>query len=55
MIRLKELGDEWWEVSRPYGLIRGERTGTTYRIGDEISVAIARVDVARRHLDLTIT
>jgi ribonuclease R len=55
MIRLKELGDEWWEVSRPYGLIRGERTGTTYRIGDAISVEISRVDVARRHLDLIIT
>ena len=52
LVRLADLGDDWWDVSARYGQIRGERTGKTYRIGDLIRVRIAAVDVARRQLDL---
>jgi ribonuclease R len=54
LMRLGELGGEWWDVSSQYGLIRGEKTGTTYRIGDVLKVRIAAVDLARRHLDLVL-
>ena len=52
LIRIEHLGDDWWEIEPRHGLIRGERTGKTYRIGDTLDVLIASVDVARRTLDL---
>lgn len=52
LVRLEELGDDWWEVSARYGQVKGERTGRVYRIGDLMDVQIAGVDVARRQLNL---
>ncbi len=52
VIRLKDLGDDWWDVSAPEGTIRGEVSGTSYRIGDPIEVSIAKVDVPMRQMDL---
>ena len=52
LVRLEDLGDDWWEVSARYGQVKGERTGRTYRIGDMLEVRIAGVDVARRQLNL---
>ncbi len=54
LLRLQDLGDEWWDVSSQYGLVRGDRTGTTYRIGDALPVCISGVDVAKRHLNLSL-
>ena len=52
LLRLEELGDDWWQVAARYGQVRGERTGKTWRIGDLIAVRIAGVDVPRRQLNL---
>ncbi len=52
LVRLQDLGDDWWEVSSRYGQVRGEATGTTFRIGDAMTVRIVAVDLARRELDL---
>jgi ribonuclease R len=52
LIRMEDLGDDWWDVTANKGQIRGERTGRTYRIGDMLNVRIAAVDVARRQMDL---
>ncbi|HHH75695.1 MAG TPA: RNB domain-containing ribonuclease, partial [Phycisphaerae bacterium] len=54
LIRITELGDDWWEVSAKDGTIRGEVTGTKYRIGDRIGVKIAGVEVSARQLNLVI-
>ena len=53
LIRMEDLGDDWWDVNARYGHVRGERTGKTYRIGDPLSVRIARVNPAGRQMDLT--
>ncbi len=53
LIRLEDLGDDWWEVEARTGTVRGERSGRKYRIGDPLKVVIANVDVSRRELDLT--
>jgi len=55
LVRLEELGDDWWAVNARYGHIRGERTGRTYRIGDLMPVRIVGVDLASRQLHLTPT
>jgi len=52
LIRLEELGDDWWDVNARYGTIRGERTGKTYRIGDVMTVQIVGVDLAARKLSV---
>lgn len=52
LIRLEDLGDDWWEVTPKLGRVRGEHTGRTYRLGDEIEVQVTGVDVARRQLNL---
>jgi ribonuclease R len=52
LIRLEDLGDDWWEVSARTGKVRGERSGRVFRIGDPLKVKIIAVDVAARQLNL---
>jgi len=52
LVRLADLGDDWWDVAARYGQIRGQRSGKVYRIGDILPVRILGVDVARRQLNL---
>ncbi|MBN2718429.1 MAG: RNB domain-containing ribonuclease, partial [Deltaproteobacteria bacterium] len=53
LVRLQDLGDDWWEVSSDEGKVRGEYTGKVFRIGTVIEVRIDGVDTARRQLMLT--
>jgi ribonuclease R len=55
LIRYESLMDDWWDVDAKAGRVRGQRTGTTIRIGDVAKVIIANVDVPRRELNLAIT
>ncbi|MBT3198675.1 MAG: ribonuclease R [Phycisphaerales bacterium] len=52
LIRLEDLGDDWWEVSTKTGKVFGERSGRVFRIGDPLRVKIVAVDVAARQLNL---
>lgn len=52
LIRLEDLGDDWWQVEAKTGTVRGEGTGKTFRLGDVIRVQVLRVDAARRQLHL---
>ncbi len=52
LIRLEDLGDDWWEVSAKTGKVYGERSGRVFRIGDPLRVRIVAVDVASRQLNL---
>ena len=54
LLRLDDLGDEWWNIDAKGGEIRGQYSGRRYRIGDMIRVRIAAVDVARRQLNLVL-
>ena len=53
LIRLTELGDDWWEVSTEEGKVRGEYSGKVYKIGSVINVRIDGVDIPRRQLGLS--
>ena len=46
--------DDWWDVDEKAGTIRGQRTGQKIAIGDVCRVVVARVDMARRELDLSV-
>ena len=52
LIRYTELLDDWWEVDEKSGIIRGQRSRQTIRIGDVCTVTIASVDVPRREMTL---
>jgi ribonuclease R len=43
---------DWWEINEQRTILRGERTGTTLRLGDPIAVRVARVDTPRGRVDL---
>ncbi len=52
LIRLEDLGDDWWQVDAKAGTVRGEATGRVFRMGDLLRVQVLGVDVARRQLNL---
>jgi ribonuclease R len=43
---------DWWEINEQGTVLRGERTGTTLRLGDAVKVRVARVDPPRGRVDL---
>jgi ribonuclease R len=43
---------DWWEINEQGTVLRGERTGTTLRLGDAVTVRVARVDPPRGRVDL---
>jgi ribonuclease R len=45
-------GREWWELNEQGTILRGERSGAALRLGDELTVRVARVDTARGRVDL---
>ncbi|HST56074.1 MAG TPA: RNB domain-containing ribonuclease [Solirubrobacteraceae bacterium] len=48
-----EAGErDWWELNEQGTILRGERSGQTLRLGDQIEVRVARVDTARGRVDL---
>ena len=53
LVRLQDLGDDWWDVSSEEGKVRGEYSGKVFKIGTVIEVRIDGVDTARRQLMLT--
>ncbi|MBN2531096.1 MAG: VacB/RNase II family 3'-5' exoribonuclease [Deltaproteobacteria bacterium] len=53
LVRLQDLGDDWWEVSVDEGKVRGEYSGRVFKIGSVIEVRIDGVDTARRQLMLS--
>jgi ribonuclease R len=55
LIRYENLMDDWWDVDERGGTVRGQRSGTCIGIGDQVKVAVVRIDLARRELDLAVT
>ncbi len=43
---------DWWEINEQRTILRGERSGTTLRLGDRVLVTVARVDTPRGRVDL---
>jgi ribonuclease R len=54
LIRYEDLMDDWWDVDERAGIVRGQRTGKKIGIGDVGKVRIAKVDLARRELNLAL-
>ncbi len=52
LVRLQDLGEDYFDVQPEAGIVRGEHTGVTHRIGDVVQVQIIGINVARRQLEL---
>jgi ribonuclease R len=51
LVRVTSLHDDYYQYHEKKYCLVGERTHKTFRIGDEVSVRVDRVDVERRHID----
>ena len=54
LVRYPELMNDFWEVDERGGVIRGRKTGQRIHVGDVAEVTIARVDVSKRELDVSV-
>jgi ribonuclease R len=52
LLHVAELGDERFHFDERRMRLRGDRTGTTYGLGDRLDVVVARVDPVLRRIDL---
>jgi ribonuclease R len=50
-VHISALSDDYYKYDRAGHVIKGFRSGNTYRLGDPVQVAVAAVDVERRALD----
>ena len=45
-------GSDWWELNEQKTVLRGERSGASLRLGDQIDVRVVRVDASAGRVDL---
>ncbi len=50
-VHISALSDDYYRYDKAGHVIKGFRSGNTYRLGDPVQVAVASVDVDRRELD----
>ncbi len=51
LVHVSELGTEYFLFSEAMHELRGERTGLRYRLGDRVTVQVARVDLEARRIE----
>ena len=51
LIHVSSLADDFYRYEKASHRLTGHRSGNSFRLGDMIRVAVARVDVERRELD----
>ena len=54
LVHITALADDYYYLESGTHTLIGRRGGNRYRLGDRIEVTVARVDVDRRELDLTL-
>jgi ribonuclease R len=54
LVHVSSLADDYYRFDRRTHTLAGHRAGNAYRLGDVVTVTVARVDVDRRELDLRV-
>ncbi len=54
MIRLRDLGNDYFEYNDKELAIVGKRTGKTFRIGDKVKFKVSSADITKRMIDYTL-
>jgi len=52
LLRLEDLGGDWWEVDVKTGRVVGQRSGRSFALGAAVRVRIVSVDLSSRQLNL---
>jgi ribonuclease R len=52
LLPVRRLRGDWWELNEEATMLVGTRSGRAIRIGDPVSVRVARVDAPRGRVDL---
>jgi ribonuclease R len=55
MVHVSTMADDYYRFVERAHLLRGEKNGRVYRLGDKVSVQVIRVDLERRQIDLGLT
>jgi ribonuclease R len=51
MIRLSDLGNDFWEYHEQTGTVKGKKSGKTFKIGDTLKIMIKKVDLEKKLID----
>ena len=51
MVRMTELGDDYYIFDEAHYQLVGERTGKTFKLGQKVTVEVAKVDVQAKNID----
>ena len=51
LVHISLLPNDQYHFVETHQILKGRRTGKTFRLGDPVTVKVARVDVARRRID----
>ncbi len=54
LVRLVDMADDYYEFDGRRHILRGRRTGKTYRLGQEVTLRLISVNKARRHINFEI-
>ncbi len=54
MVRLRDISDDHYTFDPDTYTAVGQRTNTTYQLGDEVYVKVKNADLVKRHLDFTL-
>ena len=55
LVHVSSMSDDYYRYDEKAHLLKGENTRRVYRLGDRVSVQVARVDLERRQLDFVLT
>jgi ribonuclease R len=55
MVHVSTMADDYYRFVERAHLLRGEKNGRVYRLGDRVGVQVIRVDLERRQIDLGLT
>ena len=52
MVHVSTMADDYYRFVERAHVLRGEKNGRVYRLGDRVTVQVIRVDLERRQIDL---
>jgi len=55
MVHVSTMADDYYRFVERAHVLRGEKNGRVYRLGDKVRVQVIRVDMERRQIDLGLT
>jgi ribonuclease R len=55
MVHVSTMADDYYRFMEGAHVLRGEKSGRVYRLGDRLKVQVIRVDLERRQIDLGVS